>query len=157
MRDTRYDVWEFGGRSRCQGAVQEIELVPKTEVGADPKLNRGGRPPTGQLGEALCFRCRFRRQFQSSAMKVPFSEPGLREGDFRFPATKVPFSEVSFRSGERGTQIRTNRGLGSSQDTCEGARRAHPRQVGVDSRWPRFGQHVRPRVSRHRSLSSKVV
>ncbi len=45
MRDTRYDVWGLGGRSCCQGAVQEIELVPKTEVGADPKLNRGGRPP----------------------------------------------------------------------------------------------------------------
>ena len=33
--DPRYDVWEFKGRSWCQGAVQEIELVPKTEVGAD--------------------------------------------------------------------------------------------------------------------------
>ena len=29
--DTRYDAWEFGGRSWCQGAVQEITLVPKTE------------------------------------------------------------------------------------------------------------------------------
>lgn len=33
--DPRYDVSEFQGRSWCQGAVQEIELVPKTEVGAD--------------------------------------------------------------------------------------------------------------------------
>ena len=92
--DTRYAAWEFGGRSWCQGAVQEIELVPKTEVGADPKLNRDERPPTGQLEEALWFRCRFRRRFQFAASKVPFSESGLREGDFRFTATKVPFSEV---------------------------------------------------------------
>ena len=25
----------LGGRSCCQGAVQKVELVPKTEVGAD--------------------------------------------------------------------------------------------------------------------------
>ena len=56
------------------GAVQEIELVPKTEVGVEAKLNRGERPPTGQLGEAIRFRCWFRREFQSSARKVPFLE-----------------------------------------------------------------------------------
>ena len=70
--DPRYGAWEFKRRSWCQGAVQEIELVPKTEVGADLKLNRGERPPTGQSGEALWFRCRFRRRFQFAASKVPF-------------------------------------------------------------------------------------
>ena len=94
MRDTRYDVWGFGRRAGCQGAVQEIELVPKTEVGGMLKLNRGERPSTGQLGEALWFRCSFRRQFQSPATKVPFSEPGLRGSYFRFPASEVPFLEV---------------------------------------------------------------
>ena len=71
----------------------------------DPKLNRGERLPTGQSGEAIGFRCWFRRQFQSPATKVPFSESGLREDDFRLAATKVPFSEVGFRKGEKGTQI----------------------------------------------------
>ena len=33
--DPRYGAREFKERSWCQGAVQEIELVPKTEVGAD--------------------------------------------------------------------------------------------------------------------------
>ena len=93
--DTRFDAWECGGRSWCHGAVQEKALVPKTEVGAGPKLNRGERLPTGQLGEALWFRCRFRRHFQPSATKVPFSEPGLPGADFRLPASKVPFSEVA--------------------------------------------------------------
>ncbi len=99
--DTRYDAWESGRRSWCQGAVQEIELVPKTEVGEILKLNRGDRPPTGQSEEALRFRCWFRRQFQSSVTKVPFSEAGLREGDFRLVATEVPFSEVGFNRGEK--------------------------------------------------------
>ena len=99
----RYGVWEFKGHSWCQGAVQEIELVPKTEVGADPKLNRSERPPTGQSREAIRFRCWFRRRFQSTASKVPFSESGLREGDFRFTATKVPFRKWS---GERATEGR---------------------------------------------------
>ena len=75
--DTRYDLWESGGCSWCQGAVQEIELVPKKEVGGMLKLNRHERPPTGQSEEALRFRCWFRRQFQSSATKVPFSEVGF--------------------------------------------------------------------------------
>ena len=118
MRDTRYDVWESGSCSWCQGAVQEIELVPKTEVGGMLKLNRGERPPTGQSEEALWFRCRFRRQFQSSATKVPFSEAGLREGDFRLATTKVPFSEVGFRRGERGLRLGTNGTLRSEQDTA---------------------------------------
>lgn len=39
----RYDASEFGGCSGCQGAVQEIGLVPKTEVGADPKLKQDER------------------------------------------------------------------------------------------------------------------
>ena len=93
--DTRYAAWEFGGRSWCQGAVQEIVLLPKTEVGAKAKLRRRERPSTGQSEEALWFRCRFRRQFQPSAMKVPFSEAGLRGSDFRFPASTVPFSEAA--------------------------------------------------------------
>ena len=40
------------------------------EVGGMLKLNRQGRPPTGQSEEAL----RFRRRFRFAATKVPFSE-----------------------------------------------------------------------------------
>ena len=93
--DTRYDVWKSGGCSWCQGAVQEIESVPKTEVGEMAKLNRDERPPTGLSEEALWFRCWFRRQFQSSATKVPFSEVGVWGSGFRLAASKVPFSEVA--------------------------------------------------------------
>ena len=55
--DTRYDAWENGNR-------------------AGPKLNRGERPLTGQSEESLRFHSTFRRQFRSSASKVPFSEVG---------------------------------------------------------------------------------
>ena len=45
--------WEIRGRLGCQGAVQEMELVPKTEVDGMLKLNRSERPLTGQLREAI--------------------------------------------------------------------------------------------------------
>ena len=99
-----------------------MELVPKTEVGTDSKLNRGGKLPTGQSEEVSWFRCRFRRKFQSPATRVPFSEAGLREGDFRFPAMKVPFSEVGFRMGERELRSGTNRRLESGHDRGDGTR-----------------------------------
>ena len=38
-------------RARCQGAVQEIELVPKTEVGTDSKLNRREGPLQDNWGK----------------------------------------------------------------------------------------------------------
>ena len=71
--DTRYDAWEFGGCSGCQGAVQEIELVPKTEVGADPKLKRGERP----------LQANRRKQFDSGAGSGPDSSWQLEKFRFR--------------------------------------------------------------------------
>ena len=77
------------------------------------KLNRGERPPTGQSEEALRFRCWFRRQFQSSATKVPFSEVGVWRTDFRLAASKVPFSEVGFSRGEKWPTIWDNQQTGA--------------------------------------------
>ena len=91
--------------SWCQRAVQEIELVPKTEVGGMLKLNRWERLPTGQSEEALRFHSTFRRQFQSSATKVPFSEVGVWRTDFRLAASIVPFWEVGFSRGEKWSTI----------------------------------------------------
>ena len=66
----------------------------------------------GQSEEAIRFRCWFRRQFQS-------------------PATKVPFSEVAYGEGEEGSPIWQNRRLGSSQDACEATQgRASGRRCG---------------------------
>ena len=115
-------------------------------MGAEAKLNRGERPSTGQLGEALWFRCWFRHRFQSSATEVPFSESGLREGDFRFAATKVPFSEVGFRRGEKGPPIWDKPQTGSSRDACKVTRGAHPGAgAAVDSKCPHLGKRGRTR------------
>ena len=103
--DTRYDAWESGGCSWCQGAVQEIELVPKTEVEAEAQPNRGERPPTGQSEEALRFHSRFQRRFQFAATKVPFSEVGVWRTDFRLAASKVPFSEVGSWRGSNARGV----------------------------------------------------
>ena len=62
-------------------------------------------PLQDNWGKQFGFRCWFRRRFQSPATKVPFSESGLREGDFRFAATKVPFSEVGFLRGQKRPPI----------------------------------------------------
>ena len=59
------------------------------------KLDWDERPPTGQSEETLWFRSAFRPRFQLPAMKVPFSEAGLRGSDFRFAASRVPFSEAA--------------------------------------------------------------
>ena len=88
--DTRYDVWECGARSWCQGAVQEIELVPSEGSRASTKLDPGGRPRTGQSEEALWFRCRFRSGGTASATRVPSEGSRKSSGGFPPPATKVP-------------------------------------------------------------------
>ena len=85
-------------------------------------------PLQDNWGKQFGFRCWFRRRCQSPATKVPFSESGLREGDFRFAATKVPFSEVGFLRGKKDRRSGTNRRLGSSRDACQGTGRAN---VGV--------------------------
>ena len=48
--DTRYDVWGFGGRSCCQGAVQEMEVVPSEGSRAFAKLDPGWKARYRTIG-----------------------------------------------------------------------------------------------------------
>ena len=123
---SRYDALGFEGSRWCQGAVQGMELVPKTEVGAEAKLSRGEGPLQDNR----------RKHFGSGAGSGADSSRQLRKFRFRdrvfgvatsvsqlpkFRFRKWAFAEVK---GHRRSGI--NRRLGSSQDVCE-ARRARIR------------------------------
>ena len=114
-------------------------------------------PLQDNWGKQFGFRCWFRRRFQSPATKVPFSESGLREGDFRFAATKVPFSEVGFLRGQKrpplwdkpqtGEFARRLPGYGESE--C--GRRCG---CGFEVSYP---GHMQGLGSRHRTSHPKIV